>query len=461
MKVLIIEDEPSLRLGMSRTLQRAGHSVNVAESGAQGIELFRKTGYDLVITDLMLPDVNGLEVLKAVKEISPDTGVIVVTAYANIRTSVEAMRSGAYDYLSKPFDPEELLIVLERFAAHNRLELDNILLREELREARQVQGIIGSSSSMEKVFDAIKQVARTDASVIIYGETGTGKELVANAIHELSCRAGRPFIKINCAAIPETLLESELFGYEKGAFTGALQRKKGKFEVAHGGTILFDEIGDMPAALQAKLLRVLENLSFERLGGHEQLSVDVRTIYATRRNLEEEIRAGRFREDLYYRINVVPISLPPLRERREDIPEMAQEFLGLFCERNGKSGITIDGAAMHLLMSYDYPGNVRELKHAMEMAATLRKSDRISPLDLPAAMRSKTVSAGQPFADEAVGTTLDEQVKSFERLIITQALDETGGKKTLAAQRLGISRKTLWRKMHEHGFPQSLLEGEE
>jgi len=397
-----------------------------------------------------------MEVLKAVKDLSPDAGVIVVTAYANVKTAVEAMRAGAYDYLSKPFDPEELLIVIERFTAHNRLEMDNVLLREELRDARQFQSIIGGTPAMVEIFAAIKRVAGTDSSVIIYGETGTGKELAANAIHALSGRAARPFIKINCAAIPETLLESELFGHEKGAFTGALQRKKGKFEMAHGGTILFDEIGDMPPALQAKLLRVLENLSFERLGGNEQLTVDVRMIYATRRNLEEEIRAGRFREDLYYRINVVPLTLPPLRERREDIPELAQEFLNLFCDKAGKADLAVDPAAMHLLIHHDYPGNVRELKHAMEMAVTLCGSGSIQTDHLPAAIRGKAGNPGVTVV--ATGSTLEAQVKTVEREIISRALDEANGRKAAAAAKLGISRKTLWRKLREHEFPQALLD---
>ncbi len=460
MKLLLIEDEPSLMLGMLRILQREGHHVSAAERGESGIGLFRQSGYDLVITDLMLPDINGMEVLRAVKDLAPDTGVIVITAYANVKTAVETMRAGAYDYLSKPFDPEELLILIERFAVHRRLELDNSLLREELHSDSQVRQIIGNSAAMHEVMETIKRVARSDASVIITGETGTGKELVANAVHGASLRKTKPFIKINCAAIPEPLLESELFGHEKGAFTGALRRKQGKFEIAHGGTILFDEIGDMPAALQAKLLRVLESLTFERLGGNEQISVDVRMLYATRRNLEEEVRAGNFREDLYYRINVVPIMLPPLRERKPDIPDLVREFLCHFCTKSGKPGMTIDPRAMDLLTAYHFPGNVRELKHAMEMAVTLSKGNTIMPEDLPVAIRGNSREAAV-LGDSGGNCILEQHVKAAERACIARALDETGGRKTEAAIKLGISRKTLWRKLREHDFPSSLLNSED
>ncbi|PIX87257.1 MAG: two-component system response regulator, partial [Nitrospirae bacterium CG_4_10_14_3_um_filter_44_29] len=346
MKILVIEDEFSIRLGISCTLEGAGYKVMSAENGIEGIKLFEKEHFDIVITDLKLPGADGIEVLKSVRDISHDAGVIIITAFADVKTAVEAMKEGAYDYISKPFDPAELLIVLDRFIKHRGLELENIRLKEEVKDKKQFERIIGVSPVMQTIFEKISVIAKTDSSVMIYGESGTGKELVANAIHNLSPRKDKPFIKINCAAIPETLLESELFGHEKGAFTGAAQRRKGKFESADGGTIFFDEVGDMPLSLQAKLLRVLESHTFERLGGNESLTVDVRTICATRKNLKDEVKADKFREDLYYRVNVLPVTLPLLRERKEDIPLLAEHFIELFSKKTGKTNLTLSPAAM-------------------------------------------------------------------------------------------------------------------
>lgn len=326
MKILVIEDELSVRLGISCTLEGEGYKVKTAENGINGIGLFEKESFDIVITDLRLPGADGIEVLKSVKNISPDTGVIMITAFADVKTAVEAMKQGAYDYLSKPFDSSELLIVIERFIRQRGLELENIRLKEEVKDKKQFEQLVGASPAMQSIFQIIESVAKTDSSVIIYGESGTGKELVANAIHNLSPRKEKPFITINCAAIPETLLETEIFGHEKGAFTGAVQRRKGKFEAADKGTIFFDEIGDMPLSLQAKLLRVLQSHTFQRLGGNESITVNVRTIYATRKNLKEEVKAGRFREDLFFRINVLPVILPPLRKRKRGHPAFNRAF---------------------------------------------------------------------------------------------------------------------------------------
>ncbi|MEW6410424.1 MAG: sigma-54 dependent transcriptional regulator, partial [Nitrospirota bacterium] len=407
-----------------------------------------------------LPGINGIEVLKSIKNISPDTGVIVITAFADVKTAVEAMREGAYDYISKPFDPEELLIVIDRFIKQRGLELENIRLREEIKEKKQFQHIISISPAMQRIFETIDVVSKTDSSIMIYGESGTGKELVANAIHNLSMRRDKLFLKINCAAIPETLLESELFGHEKGAFTGAIHRKKGKFEVADGGTIFFDEIADMPLALQAKLLRVLESHTFEHLGGNEPLTVDVRTIYATGKNLRDELKVGRFREDLYYRLNVLPITIPPLRDRKEDIPLLVNHFLEIFCRKTGKPDITVTPAAMERLVAYDYPGNVRELKHAIEMAVTFCRSDRVEPCCLPDEIReTKVKQSTTTLACEDL--CLVERLKEFEKEIIARVLEETYGKKKEAAKRLGISRETLWRKLKEYGFPVSVADLDE
>lgn len=454
MKILVIEDELSVRLGISCTLEGAGYKIATTEDGLDGIRLFEKENFDIVITDLRLPGADGIEVLKSIKNISPDAGVVIITAFADVKTAVEAMREGAYDYISKPFAPNELLIIIDRFIKHRELELENIRLRREIGECKYFQHIVGISPAMQAIFEKIEVVSKTDSSVMIYGESGTGKELVANAIHSLSPRKDNPLIKINCAAIPETLLESELFGHEKGAFTGAIHRRKGKFEMAHGGTIFLDEIGDMPLSLQAKLLRILEDHTFERVGGNESVSVDVRTIYATSKNLKEDIKAGKFREDLYYRINVLPITLPPLRERKEDIPLLVNHFLKIFSEKAGKTGLAISPAAMERLVAYEYPGNVRELRHAIEMFVTFCRGDTIEPCCLPAEIRGTEVR----HSDVALACDklpLTERVRAFEREIIARVLEETDSKKKEAAKKLGISRGTLWRKLKEHGFPVS------
>ena len=460
MKILVIEDELSVRLGISCTLEGAGYKVVSAENGMEGIRLFEKESFDVVVTDLRLPGADGIEVLKAIKNISPDTGVIVITAFADVKTAVEAMREGAYDYISKPFDPAELLIVLDRFIKHRGLELENIRLKEEVKEKKQFERIIGVSPVMQELFEKIEVIAKTDSSVMIYGESGTGKELVANAIHNLSSRKDKPFVKINCAAIPETLLESELFGHEKGAFTGAIQRRKGKFEMADGGTIFLDEIGDMPLNLQAKLLRVLESHTFERLGGNESLSINVRIIYATRKNLKDEIKADKFREDLYYRINVLPITLPTLRERKGDIPLLVEHFVKAFGKNAGKDNLAVSPSAMERLVAYDYPGNVRELKHAIEMAVTFCRGNMIEPCCLPVEIRGNEINQGVAILP-CKDLPLTERVKAFEREIIAHTLEETSGRKKEAAKKLEISRETLWRKLKEHGFSVSDIDLED
>ena len=447
MKILVIEDEPSVRLGLCSALKQAGHDVCAAINAPEGIAVFQQDQHDLVITDLVMPGGSGMEVLAAVKALAPKTGVVVMTAFGNVKTAVDAMRRGAFDYVSKPFDPDELLIVIEKFTAQMNLEQENFLLREEVREKRQFENIVGASPSITRLCDTIRTVAHSDASVLILGETGTGKEMVANALCSLSARKDKPFVKINCAAIPETLFESELFGYEKGAFTGALARRKGKLEAAHGGTVLLDEIGDMPLIIQSKLLRVIEERTLERLGGNETVAIDVRLMYATARNLKEAVKAGSFREDLYYRINVLPLQVPSLRERREDIPLLVRHFLDEFSTRAGKSGITISPAAMTALTHYDFPGNIRELKHAMEMAVTLCTNALITLLHLPAEIRES--SAGDANLEGAEPVFLTDRVRRLERDLITKALDEAEGKKAVAADILGICRRTLWKKMRD------------
>ena len=446
LRILVIEDEPSMRIGLACTLETAGYKVASAERGQMGLELYEKGTFDLVITDLRLPDINGIEILRTVRQGGLETGVIVITAYAEVKTAVEAIRAGAIDYLSKPFEPDELLFIIERFIKQRRLEKENVLLKKAVRKRERFQQIIGRGSAMQKIFETIETVSQTDSSVIIYGESGTGKGMVAEAIHRLSERREGPYIKINCAAIPETLIESELFGHEKGAFTGAVQRRKGKFEIADGGTIFLDEIGEIPLSLQAKLLRVLEDHAFERVGGNETISVDVRVVLATKRKLRAEVEAGRFREDLFYRINVLPVILPPLRERREDIPLLVDHFLKHFSHRIKKEPPAISSEAMVRLLAYDYPGNVRELEHAVEMAVTFCKNESIGLSCLPDEIQGcspKTMDLVAFFGE----LPLVDRVKACEREIIFRVLCESGGEKTRTARKLGISRETLWRKL--------------
>lgn len=442
-KILIIEDDPAMRLGMSHFLSSAGYIVKEADNGSKAIDMMKDSAFDLVITDIRLPGLDGLSLLKEVKSRYPDTGVILITAFADIKTAVQAIKDGAFDYIAKPFSNEELLLVIERFFNFRRLQNEVISLRESIKERTQ-ERLIGISPHMKEIFDRIEAIAMTDAPVLIQGESGTGKELVANAIHNKSHRKNRPYIKINCAAIPETLFESELFGHERGAFTGATETKKGKFELASGGTIFFDEIGDMPLPLQAKLLRVLEDSTVTRLGGREPIKVDVRCIYATSKNLKNLIKENRFREDLYYRINVIPINIPPLRERKEDIPPLIEHFLEYFQKKYSKPDLKISPSAYEALLSYNYPGNVRELKHAIERAVLLSSTDTIEIKNLPEEFMPDLKLKDNCLSSKS---SLQECLSSFEKRLIINTLKETGGRRIEAAKKLGISRKALWQKI--------------
>lgn len=448
--ILIIEDEPTMRLGMRHFLASSGFTVRACEDGAEGISTMEKESFDLVITDLKLPRYDGLMVLKHVKTMAPQTGVIIMTAYADVKTAVQAIKEGAFDYIAKPFSNEELLITIERFLKFKGLEAELNRLKESVNEKVSFENIIGVSPLMKDIFDRISSIAKTDIPILIQGESGTGKELVANAIHNLSQRRDKPYIKINCAAIPESLFESELFGHEKGAFTGASELRKGKFEIANGGCIFFDEIGDMPIGLQAKLLRVIEDQTITRLGGNEPIKVNVRGIYATSKNLKDCVAKGTFREDLFYRINVVPIIIPPLRKRKEDIPYLIEYFLRYFGEKYSKSQLRVTPSAYEVLMSYSYPGNVRELKHAMERAVLLSKDGLIDIKNLPEEFLIR--DAHNVLSANNLSLSLHEGVMTAERQIIINALKETGGKKIEAAKRLGISRKVLWKKLKEHNI---------
>ncbi|MCL4458175.1 MAG: sigma-54 dependent transcriptional regulator [Nitrospirae bacterium] len=445
-RILIAEDDPIMGLGMNHFLSSEGYAVSLCTNGTDGIKSVEKGNFDLIITDLKLPHQDGFQILKKAKSVSPEIGVIIITGHADIKDAVQAIKEGAFDYIAKPFSNEELLIGVERFFKFQKLEDEVTYLKETLREKTEFENIVGVSAVMKDVFDRISAVAGTEVPVLIHGESGTGKELVANAIHSLSQRNSKPFIKMNCAAIPDNLFESELFGHERGAFTGAAQMRKGKFEFADGGTIFFDEIGDIPLPLQSKLLRVLEDNTITRLGGNASLRVDVRGIYATSKNLKESIASGTFREDLFYRINVVPIALPLLRERKEDIPYLIDHFLKGFKEKFVKKDLNISQFAYDSLLAYNYPGNVRELKHAIERAVVLSKDGVIDLRHLPDEISG--VAERTPCFTENL--SLDESLKCFERQKILKALMESGGKKIEAAAMLGISRKVLWKKLKEY-----------
>lgn len=441
--ILLIEDEPTMRIGMQHFLSSQGFKVVACGDGEKGIEAIESERFDLIITDLRLPRRNGFEILAAAREKAPLAGVIMVTAFAEVKDAVRAIKEGAFDYIAKPFSNDELTIAIERCLKFRQLEDEVTLLRERLKERREFPGFIGVSPGMLDVFDRISAVVPTDAPVLILGESGTGKELVANAIHSNSDRSTKSFIKINCAAIPEPLFESELFGAEKGAYTGAGCQRKGKIEYADGGSIFFDEIADIPLALQPKLLRVLEEGTITRLGNNEPISVNVRTLYATSKNLKECVAAGTFRKDLYYRINVVPIRIPPLRERPEDIPCFIDYFVQRYAGQFNKGDVTVSPQAYALLLAYRYPGNVRELKHAMERAVIFAKNGVIDARVLP-----EDIAAHESL--DGAGLTLDESVRGFEKRLILKALRDTSGRKQEAADLLGISRKVLWKKLKEY-----------
>ncbi len=445
--ILIVEDDPTMRLGMSHFLKTHGYDISVSADGEEGLNALSRSRFDLIITDLRLPHRDGFAILDGAKGALPDTGVIIITGHAEIKSSVQAIKMGAFDYIAKPFSNDELLLAVERYFKFRSLEDEVNYLRETLREKAGFEDIIGSGPAMKDIFDRISSVSRLDVPVLIQGESGTGKELVANAIHNLSRRKDKTFIEINCAAIPENLFESELFGYEKGAFTGASGIRKGKFEFADGGTIFFDEIGDIPVSLQPKLLRVLEDNIITRLGSNTPVKVDVRTVYATRRNLREAVADGSFREDLFYRINVVPIIVPLLRQRKEDIPYLIEHFLAHFTKKFKKSGMSISQSAYDTLLAYNYPGNVRELKHAVERAVVLSQGT-IEVKHLP----DEISGIAEKIPCITADLTLEEGIRCFERQKIIKALEETGGKKIDAARTLGISRKVLWKKLKEHNL---------
>jgi DNA-binding NtrC family response regulator len=440
-KVLVVDDEAIIRQSLRDWLSDVGYQVLTAENGFQALEIIQQEGLRIVVADLVMPGMDGIELMKRAKEISPDVEVIIVTAYGSIPTAITAMREGAYDYIEKPFCPERAEILIEKLVEHQELIEENISLHQKLEERYRFENIIAKSPKMQQVIEVIKVVARSNATVLITGETGTGKELVAQAIHSQSHRRGKPFVAVSCAALPESLLESELFGHEKGSFTGAYAQKKGKFEVANRGTLFLDEIGEMSANIQVHLLRVLEEKEFTRVGGNEPIKVDIRVISATNKDMKQAIASGRFREDLYYRLNVVNIELPPLRERREDIPLLAQHFLKKFAVENQKEIAGFSPEATDFLLRYDWPGNVRELENTIERAVILAQNPLIEVADLP----QQNLVPAHP-------TSPESSLKQVEKNHILNVLIETGGNYTEAARILGISRMTLYNKVKAYGL---------
>jgi two-component system response regulator HydG len=445
--ILVVDDEQSHRTMLKAVLTKEGYDISEADDGVSALKAVESESFDLILMDIRMTDMDGIEALGQIKKMSPSIPVIMMTAYASIKTAVEALKSGAYDYLTKPLDIDELRILIKKALEHYRLQEENVFLKERLADRFDFSKIIGKSRRMKELFENLSLIAPSDATILIYGESGTGKELVANAIHQNSPRAQKPFIKVSCAALPETLLESELFGHERGAFTGALARKAGRFQLADGGTLFLDEVNVMSSTTQVKLLRVLQEREFEPLGSTKTVHVDIRLIAATNKELEGEVKEGRFREDLFYRLNVVPIHLPPLRERKEDIPLLAEHFFRLYQEKNKKSVKGFLPKTIDTLMRYDWPGNIRELENVIERAILLCRNEYISPKDLPPPLQSEEVGE-QPIISIPPGMTLEQ----VEKEAILQTLEETGGNRTQTAQILGISRKTLQNKLKEYGL---------
>ncbi len=441
--VLIVDDEKNIRQGLGKALEIDGHDILLAEDGQEALEVIHQEEVDLIIADLRMPRLSGEELLRRVVDSWPTIPVIILTGHGTIETAVQSMRDGAFDFLTKPVNLDRLSLLVKRALSTRELVLQHRAMQEELKSQRQFANIIGKSSEMQRILDLVKQVAPTKASVLITGESGVGKELIADALHNLSNRREKPFVKVHCAALSESLLESELFGHEKGAFTGAVGRKRGRFELAHMGSIFLDEIGEINQSVQIKILRVLQEKSFERVGGEETLEVDVRIISATNKDLKAEIENGTFREDLFYRLNVVNIHIPPLRERKEDIPLLATSFIREFSQENEKAVEGIDSKARAALYNHTWPGNVRELRNCIESAVVLSKGNIITVDDLPPTIRTE---GEQDYIRVAMGSTLAEA----EQEIIRSTLSFNNGNKSKTAETLGIGRKTLHRKIAEY-----------
>lgn len=445
--IIIIDDDTSLRRVLEYNLQEAGYAVGTAASGEEGLRLFDEVSPALVITDMKMPGMDGMQVLKAIKERSPETLVIMITAFGTVDIAVEAMKAGAYDYITKPFNRDELRLTVARALEMNGLATENKKLKSELADRADFGAMVGSSPAMEKVFQIVRKVADTEASVLITGESGTGKELVARSIHAGSNRINGPFVAINCAAIPRDLLESELFGHIKGAFTGAIKDKTGKFALADGGTLFLDEVGELPLELQPKLLRALQERTVEPVGGSKELKIDVRVVAATNLDIEKAIAEGSFREDLYYRLAVIPLHLPPLRQRRDDIPLLLRHF----CAKHKAATVTFDKQCLTLLTNYGWPGNVRELENLVERLLIMRGGNTITAADLPEKISNDGASAAVTSPGGVINLPDDGySLEQLEREVVVQALERNGWNQTAAARFLRIPRHTLIYRMEKY-----------
>lgn len=443
-KILIVDDEVSMREFLEIMLSKEGYKVSSSGSGKEALKMLNDTIYDLIVSDVQMPGMNGIELLRNVKEVCPDTTVIMITAYASTESGVEAMKAGAYDYITKPFKVDEIKLIIKNALEKKRLEVENLLLKREFRERYSFGSILGNSPEMLRVYDLIEKIGPTKTNVLVEGESGTGKELVAKAIHYQSPRREKPFVAITCGAIPDGLMESELFGHMKGSFTGAIANKAGLFEMADGGTVFLDEIGELPLAIQVKLLRVIQERSFRRVGGTEDITVDVRIISATNKTLEEEVKKGNFREDLYYRLNVLQIRMPPLRERLSDVPILARHFLDKYAKEHGKDVKGITTVAMRILEGYSYPGNVRELENVIERGVALEQGAQLSAESLPGFKQLTYIPPG--------GLDLEQAVGKYEKALLVSALDKAGGVKKRAAKLLNISFRSIRYRLEKYGL---------
>ncbi len=455
-RVLVIDDDDSGRQVLELLLRKAGFTTETVNNGADGIAIVKRSETDIVLVDLFLPDINGIEILKEIRQVAPEVEVVVITGNASAQTAVTAMKEGAFDYITKPVNFEELKIVIGNAREKQRLLSENVYLKKQLQQRYQYSSIIGYSQAMQKVFERMQRITKTDSTVLVTGESGTGKELVARALYSNSRRKGHAFVAVNCGAIPETLLESELFGHIRGAFTGAVRDKVGKFEAANHGTIFLDEIGTMPISLQSKLLRVLQEQEVERVGSTKPVKLDVRIISATNSDLEELVRQGIFREDLFYRLNVIPLHLPPLRERKEDILPLVSNFLQKFCNQMERPLMSLSKSALDAMERYRWPGNVRELENVVERLTALTESDLINIDDLPAEIADKGCHPGGLCLDlSPEGIDMPAAIAELEKKLITKALSMSGGVKSKAASLLGINRTTLVEKIKRLDFEPS------
>jgi DNA-binding NtrC family response regulator len=455
--LLVVDDEPGMRRMLSRALTSLGHRVVTAATGGEAIAVLEDDSIDLVVSDIVMEPVDGLTLLGQMRERYPALPVIMITAYGTVESAVEAMKQGADDYVTKPFSTDELSLVISRALERVRLLDERAYLREEISRQYDFQGIVGDSEEMRRIFEVAASVSTTSAGVLITGESGTGKELLARSIHFSSQRKNNPFIVLNCGAMAEGVLESELFGHEKGAFTGAHRQRKGRFELAHTGTLFIDEVGELSPGSQIRLLRVLQEREFERVGGDETIRVDVRIIAATNKDLREEVAAGRFREDLYYRLNVVEIPIPPLRRRVEDIEPLALYFLKRYSRETGKRIESITPLAREIMRRYDWPGNVRELENAVERGVVLARTDTITPAELPIGISGERKSVLDITAEPK---TLPEMIEEIERQIIVGTLEQFNGSQTRTAEQLGVARTTLRYKLEKYGLVSTTDEGD-